>query len=156
MGSDIHKRPLIMLPMGRHAYNRGDRRWTPTQRQREVLDLLVEGKTNAEIAVRLGITVDGAKWHVGELLSQTGCEYRQALASWWREERGRRSGLSAVAALLRGPPRLAWPAIFVGLLVLAAVLIGPRLGDTGGIAEPARSEERRVGKECRSRWSPYH
>ena len=22
--------------------------------------------------------------------------------------------------------------------------------------EPGRSEERRVGKECRSRWSPYH
>ena len=22
--------------------------------------------------------------------------------------------------------------------------------------EPCRSEERRVGKECRSRWSPYH
>src|SRR2546422_7707276 len=22
--------------------------------------------------------------------------------------------------------------------------------------EPLRSEERRVGKECRSRWSPYH
>ena len=21
---------------------------------------------------------------------------------------------------------------------------------------PCRSEERRVGKECRSRWSPYH
>ena len=26
--------------------------------------------------------------------------------------------------------------------------------ETAGIAE--RSEERRVGKECRSRWSPYH
>ena len=26
--------------------------------------------------------------------------------------------------------------------------------DRGGAAE--RSEERRVGKECRSRWSPYH
>ena len=25
-----------------------------------------------------------------------------------------------------------------------------------GWEEPARSEERRVGKECRSRWSPYH
>src|SRR5579872_7567017 len=24
------------------------------------------------------------------------------------------------------------------------------------IVKPARSEERRVGKECRSRWSPYH
>src|SRR3712207_9243376 len=23
-------------------------------------------------------------------------------------------------------------------------------------AKPTRSEERRVGKECRSRWSPYH
>ena len=26
------------------------------------------------------------------------------------------------------------------------------VGDEGGV----RSEERRVGKECRSRWSPYH
>src|SRR5436305_10877259 len=25
-----------------------------------------------------------------------------------------------------------------------------------GSDNPARSEERRVGKECRSRWSPYH
>src|SRR3712207_9167075 len=24
------------------------------------------------------------------------------------------------------------------------------------VAAPTRSEERRVGKECRSRWSPYH
>ena len=26
----------------------------------------------------------------------------------------------------------------------------------GPIYELCRSEERRVGKECRSRWSPYH
>ena len=26
----------------------------------------------------------------------------------------------------------------------------------GGDAQSLRSEERRVGKECRSRWSPYH
>src|SRR5690606_39660628 len=26
----------------------------------------------------------------------------------------------------------------------------------GGAAEKERSEERRVGKECRSRWAPYH
>ena len=25
-----------------------------------------------------------------------------------------------------------------------------------GTSQRARSEERRVGKECRSRWSPYH
>ena len=27
---------------------------------------------------------------------------------------------------------------------------------TEGEKGPQRSEERRVGKECRSRWSPYH
>src|SRR2546427_4034761 len=27
---------------------------------------------------------------------------------------------------------------------------------TGCLGAKARSEERRVGKECRSRWSPYH
>ena len=30
------------------------------------------------------------------------------------------------------------------------------LGPLLGIALGFRSEERRVGKECRSRWSPYH
>ena len=29
-------------------------------------------------------------------------------------------------------------------------------GDSDDHACPDRSEERRVGKECRSRWSPYH
>src|SRR2546422_11305078 len=29
-------------------------------------------------------------------------------------------------------------------------------GFTPLVDAPARSEERRVGKECRSRWSPYH
>src|SRR2546430_15585048 len=29
-------------------------------------------------------------------------------------------------------------------------------GELVAAAERARSEERRVGKECRSRWSPYH
>ena len=28
--------------------------------------------------------------------------------------------------------------------------------DVGGTSTDVRSEERRVGKECRSRWSPYH
>src|SRR3989442_5993667 len=29
-------------------------------------------------------------------------------------------------------------------------------GDGRGTVSAGRSEERRVGKECRSRWSPYH
>src|SRR3712207_7521112 len=31
--------------------------------------------------------------------------------------------------------------------------LGPRRAELPGVE---RSEERRVGKECRSRWSPYH
>ena len=34
-------------------------------------------------------------------------------------------------------------------------LLPPGL-DATGIWDSMRSEERRVGKECRSRWSPYH
>src|SRR3712207_9106176 len=30
------------------------------------------------------------------------------------------------------------------------------VGESVGLVSDARSEERRVGKECRSRWSPYH
>ena len=30
------------------------------------------------------------------------------------------------------------------------------VGVDGGDGNYSRSEERRVGKECRSRWSPYH
>ena len=35
------------------------------------------------------------------------------------------------------------------------ILFRAHLGDLGD-AVAIRSEERRVGKECRSRWSPYH
>src|ERR1044071_1076901 len=41
------------------------------------------------------------------------------------------------------------PALRVWDLEQYISLVGPRL-------ESGRSEERRVGKECRSRWSPYH
>ena len=36
------------------------------------------------------------------------------------------------------------------------VCIHPGNAAISGYAEMMRSEERRVGKECRSRWSPYH
>ena len=37
----------------------------------------------------------------------------------------------------------------------SVVVLGEDVGVNGGVFR-ARSEERRVGKECRSRWSPYH
>ena len=38
--------------------------------------------------------------------------------------------------------------LFLGLVVLVAIILMKHYCK--------RSEERRVGKECRSRWSPYH
>jgi len=37
-----------------------------------------------------------------------------------------------------------------------ATVMGYVLNSEGQAIPAARSEERRVGKECRSRWSPYH
>ena len=33
---------------------------------------------------------------------------------------------------------------------------GTKVGTLAELKDALRSEERRVGKECRSRWSPYH
>ena len=50
---------------------------------------------------------------------------------------------------------------FPGLDTRVAAADGPRRARTlffpgCSLINYARSEERRVGKECRSRWSPYH
>ena len=42
------------------------------------------------------------------------------------------------------------PGIDISLAAVYAKVVGAGAGRGG------RSEERRVGKECRSRWSPYH
>ena len=49
----------------------------------------------------------------------------------------------------------------LSVLVVAALVIFVPSYDSAAVSsgikyEKVRSEERRVGKECRSRWSPYH
>ena len=53
-----------------------------TPREREVLELLRERLTNDQIAERLGITLDGAKYHVSEILSKLGVGSREEAAAW--------------------------------------------------------------------------
>ena len=46
---------------------------------------------------------------------------------------------------------------FLGLTVLLSMMgTGVMIAQKTGLQVMQRSEERRVGKECRSRWSPYH
>ena len=58
-----------------------------TERQREVLSMLAAGKTNREIGDALGMTLDGAKFHVSELLTKLEVSSREEAAEWWRRER---------------------------------------------------------------------
>ena len=52
---------------------------------------------------------------------------------------------------------LAWGGNTLGSLFPNRAAVGIEDGDlVSGEAGLGRSEERRVGKECRSRWSPYH
>ena len=76
-----------MLERTRHYRTAGKDDLTP--RQREVLQLVAEGKTNPEIAELLGITLDGAKFHIREILAKLDVESREEAAEWWRAQRGR-------------------------------------------------------------------
>ncbi|HSP54330.1 MAG TPA: helix-turn-helix transcriptional regulator, partial [Dehalococcoidia bacterium] len=58
-----------------------------TPREWEVLALLREGLSDQAIADRLGISLDGAKYHVREILSKLSVTSRQEAAAWQPEER---------------------------------------------------------------------
>ncbi|MBK7330769.1 MAG: helix-turn-helix transcriptional regulator [Dehalococcoidia bacterium] len=92
--------------------------WTP--RQREVLDLLVRGRTNSQIGDQLGISLDGAKWHVSEITTRLGVESRDEAAEYWRQRlRLRFSRLSG--GFFGERPRV--PAALVGAIGIAAAVV---------------------------------
>ncbi len=55
-------------------------RYRLTPREIEVLRWIAEGKSNAEIAIILGISVSTAKQHVERILAKLGVENRTAAA----------------------------------------------------------------------------
>ncbi len=66
-----------------------------TPRQWQVLEHVREGMTNEQIARRLGISPDGAKFHVSEIITKLGVRSRREAATW------RRDGAGAPSAALR-------------------------------------------------------
>ena len=117
-------------------------------RLRAVLLRLAETTTEAQYrswlsdgTVNLAMTVDQVRETIGE------------------------SAIDDLAELMRGTPDVvAWQLAVVLPDLVDAVSPGGEIVDAAwlsreimeaGVADD-RSEERRVGKECRSRWSPYH
>lgn len=101
-----------------------------TERQREVAHLVAQGLTNAEIGDRLGISLDGAKYHVSEVLTRLNLERREEIAEWVAADRGRRR------------PGRRWA--FAGLVatLVAALLMVAFLGTGGGEAGSPISDVR--------------
>lgn len=97
-----------------------------TQRQREVLRLLAKGHTNLEIAERLGISLDGAKWHVSELLNKFSVDSREELVECWtagqRPAARLRRLLAAVPVLSFPKAALAFSGLMAGAAGVAAVV----------------------------------
>jgi len=116
-----------------------NRVWRPSPRQRQVLDLLVEGKTNAELAEALGISPAGVRWQISELLGETGLEDRQALGRWWVEERERYKQPAFLTAWLARPrTALSGSVAVVAVLAAAGWLLLGR--DGGGETVPSPVE----------------
>jgi DNA-binding CsgD family transcriptional regulator len=95
-----------------------------TDREREVLELLRRDFTNEQIAQRLGISLDGAKYHVSQILSKLGVATREEAAAialverrrWWAAWPlwARIAGAATAAASLVGLAMLAWGVLRTG------------------------------------------
>ncbi|MCH8994391.1 MAG: hypothetical protein IH959_05405 [Chloroflexi bacterium] len=100
-----------------------------TPREWEVLDLIREGLSNERIASRLGISIDGAKFHVSEILGKLGVANRHEAARW--------SALGGEEArpwwLTAGAPLLLWRRLPFGWLspALVAILAGALFAGIG-------------------------
>jgi DNA-binding CsgD family transcriptional regulator len=99
----------------------GDARPRFTPREREVLDELVRGRTNYEIAQRLGISLDGVKWHIREILSKLGVASREEAAEYWSGQRGWRRAARRTVGVLFG---LRTGLAVVGMLGVGAFVAG--------------------------------
>jgi Tol biopolymer transport system component/DNA-binding CsgD family transcriptional regulator len=103
-----------------------------TPREWEVLDLLRQGLSNREIAERLGVTYDGARFHVSEIIGKLGVSNRHEAAAW-QQQAERRWHRAVIAAglkklVLEGPIKVipGLPLAAVGgavLLLLAGLLL---------------------------------
>ncbi len=99
-----------------------------TPAEQRVLAELRRGGTNAEIAVRLGVTLDTVKFHISNMLGKLGLENRRELAAWRAEPRRRLFGLLAVPGALEPVGRvLVWAGVAAAgaaaVAVVAVVLI---------------------------------
>jgi DNA-binding CsgD family transcriptional regulator len=92
-----------------------------TPREREVLELLRLGLTNTEIARRMQISTDGAKYHVSEIITKLGVRSRYEAAAWPRRLPWWMSAIAPVELFWR---KLGWMPQLAAAIAAVAVAAG--------------------------------
>ena len=114
------------------------RRELLTARQCQILDGIAAGQSNSVIAAELGITMDGVKWHVSELLGESGFSSRGELADWWqRETLPRVAPAFLPLRILSHPAPVAAARIVIVFVVAAAIAAGIVIAATRGTRKAA-------------------
>ena len=94
-----------------------------TAAEERVLEELRRGGTNAEIAARLGVTLDAVKFHISNMLGKLELDSRHQLAAWRPEPRRRLFELLAVPGTLEPIGRLlVWAGVAAAGAAAAAVV----------------------------------
>jgi DNA-binding NarL/FixJ family response regulator len=79
VGSRKEEAKSFLCFCGGHSIIKGSKPMRVTRRERDVLSLLLRGKTNKQIAEALGISGYTARDHVSSLLKKSGVKTRAAL-----------------------------------------------------------------------------
>jgi DNA-binding CsgD family transcriptional regulator len=97
-------------------------------RQREILDLVAEGRTSKEIAVALGISESTVNWHLANAFERLGASSRaEAVALAMRSNGADQAPRTPAPASAPAPARVAWPrlvAIAIAIAIAGALLGG--------------------------------
>jgi len=114
---------------------REDYGWT--ERQRQVLSLISEGRTNSQIGDALGLSLPGVKWHVSEILAKLQAESREEAAEYWRRYNGVAPRFARVfrSLLPLGAAKVIGAGAAATVLGLTSVVVWVSLADSEGNGE---------------------
>jgi hypothetical protein len=112
-----------------------------TPREWEVLDLLRDGLSNDEIARRLGISSETAKFHVSEILTKLGLANRKEAARWPGRPRQRAGWLPLTPGWLAGLAAVALVILTATLALVSGVFDRSKAGDRQAILPASAIDE---------------
>jgi len=107
-----------------------------TPREWEVLALLAKRRSNPEIAVALGISLSGVKYHVSEILSKLGVESREEAGRLYRTHQPKQPAawlapLTLLRRLVPGPALFGGSAAVIVCALLALVVLNGEPAENG-------------------------